>query len=363
LKGLAIKNSVLLPRVNIFLEKLGQNMDTLVSWYGEKGIRITPVTKGVCGSVEIARLLTNYNIHSIGDSHLQNIRNMKEAGIDTKFMLLRSPMMNEVEETISLADISLNSEIITVKLLNDFATKYGKIHDVVLMIELGDLREGILPTKVDRFVEQVSVLKNVRLVGIGSNLTCLNGIKPTIEKMEQLSSIGKHVQDNYSTRLDIISGGNSANYQWSQEVPDTGLINHLRIRESILLGTDPISQTRIKGLENNAFMLEAEVIESKRKASKPNGIITYDAFGEKPSVKDDGEINRAILAIGLQDLDIKGCIPNSNEITIIGTTSDHLVVKSENELLSIGDLVQFQLTYRALLRLMISPYVAKRYIA
>ncbi len=313
--------------------------------------------------MEIARLFSKYDIHSIGDSHIQNIKKMKKAGIKAKFMLLRSPMLSEAEEITAVADYSMNSEITVIKLLNKFSAKLNKMHDIVLMIELGDLREGLLPSQVDEYIEQINTLKNIRLVGLGVNLTCLNGIKPTFEKMEKLITIAESIQDKNKIRLEIISGGNSANYQWAKEIMNAGMINHLRIGESILLGTDPISQENIPGLMKNAFMLEVEVIESKRKPSKPSGIITYDAFGEVPSVKDEGEINRAILAIGLQDLDLKGCTPKDKNITIIGATSDHLIIKSADRLLKIGETIEFQLTYRALLRLMISPYIDKRYIA
>lgn len=327
------------------------------------GIQITPVTKGVCGSVEIAKLFSKHEIHSIGDSHLQNIQRMKEAGVEGPFMLLRSPMLNEAESVIIYADISLNSEMVVIKSLDQFATRHGKIHDIVLMIELGDLREGIPSTHIDEYIKQISLLNNIRLIGIGSNLICLNGIKPTIEKMELLSSFAKKIKEKYATNLKIVSGGNSANFQWAQEVEEVGLINHLRIGESILLGTDPISRMKITGLMDDTFVLEAMVIESKQKPSKPSGIITFDAFGEVPSVKDEGEINRSLLAIGQQDLDIKGCNPIDRKIKILGATSDHLVVKSVGKKLTVGEIVEFRIAYRALLHLMISPYVKKKYIS
>ena len=181
--------------------------------------------------------------------------------------------------------------------------------------------------------------------------------------MDSLSSIAMQIQDIYGMDLALISGGNSANYQWTLEAKKTGAINHLRIGESILLGTDPVSRKNIPGLMDDAFILTAEVIESKRKPSRPNGEITYDAFGEVPSVKYEGEINRSLLAIGLQDVDIKGCTPIDPKIKILGATSDHLVVRSTGDILPIGKTVSFKLTYRALLRLMISPYVEKRYVS
>ena len=351
------------PRVDIFLNRIAHNLEELISHYGEKGIQITPVTKGVCGSVEIAKLFSSFDIHSIGDSHLQNIRKMKKAGIVGKFMLLRSPMLSESEAAAALTDICLNSELVVIQALDKHAARYEKFHEIILMVELGDLREGIMPEHIHAYIEEILKLRHIRLAGIGANLTCLNGIKPTIEKMDRLNEIARHIQEKYDIRLEIVSGGNSANYQWSREISHGGLINHLRVGESILLGTDPISQSKIPGLIDNTFILKTEVIESKRKPSKPVGIITYDAFGEVPTIQDEGDMNRAILAIGQQDIDIKGCSPVDKNIRIIGSTSDHLIACSKYKELNVGDIVDFQITYRALLRLMISPYIEKRYIS
>ena len=350
------------PKVKISLEKITHNISTLIHWYKEKGISITPVTKGICGSIEIARIFAKHSIHSIGDSHIQNIKKMKSAGIDAKFLLLRPPMQHELEDVIAYSDFTLNSEMTKIQQLDNVAEKYNKKSNIILMIELGDRREGVLPSAVDEYVVQIRKLKNTQLSGIGANLVCLNGIKPTKNKMDRLSDLATYISEKYAVKVDIISGGNSANYQWFMETIELGRINHLRIGESILLGTDPISKLKISGLKENAFTLFAEVIESKRKPSLPNGIPTYTAFGDDPEIRDEGEMNRAILGIGLQDLDILGCKPVNDNIRVIGATSDHMVVACATRMLRIGEIVKFNLTYRAMLRLMISPYVEKEYV-
>jgi predicted amino acid racemase len=324
-------------------------------------MRITPVTKGVCGSIEIANLLTTFDIHSIGDAHIQNIAKMKQAGVKSRFMLLRAPMQSELEETVALADISLNSEMRTLKALNDCAGRIGRKHEVVLMVELGDRREGVLPEMALERVKDILELRSLKLAGIGANLTCLNGIKPTAEKMATLSALADEIEKTYSLKLDIVSGGNSANYQWLSVCSDAGRINHLRVGETILFGSDPITQEGIEGFEHDTFHLQAEVIESIRKPSKPNGEVTFDAFGQVPQVKDEGLMNRAILAIGTQDVDPSGCQPLDPGLRIIGTTSDHMVIDSGEKVLKVGDVVEFRLHYRALLRLMVSGYVPKIY--
>ena len=349
------------PKVVIDRNIIAHNLGALIQFYSQREIAITPVTKGVCGSVEISHVLSSHKIHSIGDSHIANIKKMRSAGVKSKFMLLRSPMRHEINETVQFADYSLHSEISTIRQLNSAASHLGRQHTIILMIEMGDRREGILPNDVDETIDQVLSLKQIQLAGIGCNLTCLNGIKPTQAKMQALHEIAKYIESSRGIPLEIISGGNSANYQWAQTADNKSGINHVRIGESILLGSDPIAQAGIGTLKDNAFTLQAEVIESKVKPSKPNGEITYDAFGSIPEVKDVGKVPRAILAIGQQDVDPRGCIPNDETLRVIGSTSDHMVIQTDHPL-KVGDIVDFRLKYRALLPLMVSPYVYKEYI-
>ena len=143
---------MLTPRMEIKLDKLADNARKLMTLYGSKGIRVTAVTKGVCGSPRVAGALFNGGIRSFGDSRISNIQKMKESGLDAQFWLIRSPMSSEVERVVEFADVSLNTEIHVVRLLADCAAKRNKIHRVILMIELGDMREGILPSDIDSVV-------------------------------------------------------------------------------------------------------------------------------------------------------------------------------------------------------------------
>jgi predicted amino acid racemase len=350
------------PRIEIELDKLAHNAQKLTALYGSKGIGVTAVTKGVCGSPRIASALLDSGIRSFGDSRIANIQKMREAGLDAQFILIRSPMLSEVERVVECADMSLNTEISIIRLLSKHATKCGKIHRVVLMVELGDLREGILPSDVEPMVAEVMDLRGVKLVGLGTNLACFGGVRPTEAKMQELSEIAGHLQRKYGITFEHVSGGNSANYQWFVSTPDVGLINHLRIGEAILLGRDTLNRKGIPGLHTDAFTLIAEVIELKTKPSKPYGEIAQDAFGNKPVFKDKGNMQRAILALGRQDIDISAIKPRMRA-NILGGSSDHLILEVRDAGLKVGTEVQFDIGYSALLSAMTSTYVEKIYLS
>jgi predicted amino acid racemase len=349
------------PRIEIELDKLIYNARKLTALYGSKGIRVTAVIKGACGSHRITRALFNSGIHSFGDSHIANIQKMREGGLEAQFILIRSPMPSEVERVVEFADISLNSEISVIRLLADHATQRGKIHRIILMIELGDLREGILPSDVESVVKETIGMPGVKLAGVGTNLACFGGVRPTEANMRELSAIAGNLQDKYGIKFEVVSGGNSANYQWFVSTPDVGLVNHLRIGEAMLLGCDTLTRERIPGLYTDAFTLVAEVIELKTKPSRPYGEIAQDAFGHVPLFEDKGNMRRAILAIGRQDVDISAIKPRI-KVNILGASSDHLILEVKGQDLEVGAEVRFDVGYSALLRAMMSPYVEKVYL-
>jgi predicted amino acid racemase/D-alanyl-D-alanine dipeptidase len=316
------------------------------------------VTKVVCGNPDIAKALVKSGISVLADSRIENIRRMYNAGVQAKFLLSRTPGLNKAEAVVKYSDISLNTELSVIERLSTYAIDYDRLHKIILMVELGDLREGLMPADLNSTVEQVLKLKGIKLAGIGSNLACFGGVKPDEEKMGYLSSIANDIEEKFGLTLEYVSGGNSANYNWFMSTPDVGRINNLRLGESIYLGCETLFRKPIPGLHTDALTLVSEVVESKIKPSLPYGEICQDAFGNVPEFKDQGRIRRAILGIGLQDVQVTGLTPQS-DIEILGASSDHIIVNAKNMELNVGDELEFDLNYGALLSAMTSLYVNK----
>lgn len=347
-------------RLEIDLGKLSYNAKRLKELYASKGISITGVTKVVCGDPVIAEVLVKAGIHTLSDSRIENIERMRQAGIKAQFVLLRTPAPSQAESTVKFTDISLNSELSVIEKLSDFAVQNTSTHKIILMVELGDLREGLMPAELINTVERVNRLKGVTLVGIGTNFSCFGGVQPDKEKLERLSALAGEIEDKFEITLETISGGNSANYDWFMSAKSVGKVNNLRLGESIYLGCETLQRKPIPGLFTDAFTLVAEVIESKIKPSKPYGNIGQDAFGNVPEFPDRGPMRRAILGVGLQDVVVAGMTPYM-DIAILGASSDHIILDAQKLDLRVGDEVKFGLNYGALLSAMTSPYVFKTY--
>lgn len=350
----------LIPRIEISLAQIRHNARILTELYGKKGISLMGVSKATLGDPAIAAAMIQGGVKFIADSRLENIQKMKNAGISTQFVLLRTAL-SQASSIIKYVDISLNTELETVKELSHYANVNNKIHRIILMVELGDLREGILPYDLPQFVKKVLELSHIEIIGIGCNLACYGGIKPNNQKMLELSKLTDAIEKEFQINLEVISGGNSANHEWYESAQKVGRINNLRLGESILLGCETVNRKAIPGLYTNAFQLIAEVIESKEKPSFPFGEICQNAFGNVPTFLDRGVRRRVIIALGRQDILVSGLRP-SKDMEILGSSSDHIVLDSNNYDFKVGSEVKFNLDYGGLLSAMTSPFVKKQFV-
>jgi predicted amino acid racemase len=346
------------PRLEIDLDKIFHNARTLVELLAKRGISVTGVTKATLGSPEIAGAWLRAGVNAIGDSRIENIESMRHAFVPASMTLIRSPMLSQVDRVVRHADVSFNTELDVISKLSAAAQKQGQTHGIVLMVELGDLREGIMPGDLEKIVRTTLRFPNIALKGIGTNLACQNGVSPDDKNMAELSALANSIERTFGPMLGIVSGGNSGNLPWALNTADTGRINNLRLGESLLLGCEPLHREPIDGLHTDAITLIAEVIESKVKPSQPWGEIAQTAFGDKPLATDRGDISQSILAIGRQDIDPFGLYPPPG-IDILGASSDHLIADCGGNRLSVGTEITFQLSYSALVRAMTSPFVAK----
>lgn len=346
------------PRLQIDLGKISHNAGTLVERLRKRGITVTGVTKVTLGSPEIACALLKSGITDLGDSRIENIEAMRAANVPAQMSLIRAPMLSQAKRVVISADLSFNTELDVIRRLSREARALDRTHAVVLMVELGDLREGIMPDDLLATVREILCLPNILFKGIGTNLACRSGASPDDTNMRSLSGLAASIEAAFNISVDIVSGGNSANLHWAFEGEYTGRINNLRLGESILLGCETLQRRPIEGLHQNAITLVAEVIESKVKPTKPIGRLAQAAFGEPPIAIDRGNFPQTILAIGMQDVDPAGLRP-PHGTEIIGCSSDHLIISSSENCVAIGTEMMFQMDYGALIRAMTSPFVGK----
>ena len=345
------------PQLEFDLALLRSNADAVISRCRGMGIRVCGVVKGVDGLPEAARVLRAAGAAELGTSRLEQVAKCRAAGVPGPWLLIRIPGLTELPDVVALCETSLQSEWPTLLALEEECLRQNKTHRVIVMTDLGDLREGFWDKKelVDVCERVERDLPHVQLAGIGVNLTCYGSTKPTPEKMNEFVGLARQVEQRIGRKLEIVSGGATSSFTLVHWGTMPAGVNHLRIGEAILLGKDLQVDWGIRDMDYlrmDALTLRAEVVEVKDKPTYPIGEFAIDAFGRKPVYEDRGIRRRAILALGRADVgELESLIPREPGLTVIGGSSDHCIVDVEDcpRRLQVGDIVEFSLCYSHML--------------
>lgn len=342
-------------------------MRTVVGWCREAGIDVAGVIKVSTGLASVALDYESCGAKWIASSRLEQLVRAKEAGVKVPLLMIRVPMLSEVEEMVQVCDYSLQSSLETLDAVNEAAKKNGKTHNVILMADLGDLREGFF--EKEELVDMADYVENkldcVHLAGIGTNLGCVGSVKPTKEKMDMLAGWAEAVEAKIGRQLEIVSGGATSSLIPLFDGVMNPKINMLRIGAVAHIG--PLEDIRTcygreeaDVLSDECFVLEAEVIETNVKPTHPIGELGVDASGKKVTYVDRGRRRRAILAVGRADYgDIDDLVPDLEGAEVTMASGDHTILDIEDckEPLHVGDAVRLKLKYSAVMRLTTSENI------
>jgi len=346
------------------VNKIEENAKKLKEKLDSKNIKLTAVVKGFAGDLKIFSAYQRAGIKSIADSRIENIKKFREAGYQKEALMLRIPMPSETEEIVRNVDVSLITELKTAVMISDKAKALNKEIDLIIMVDIGDRREGVLAADLEELALKIEAMNSVNLKGIGTNLGCFAGIIPDEKNTNKLIKIKKELESKIGRELEILSAGNTATLRLLKDQYLAEEITNLRVGEAILLGTDIINESLIDGFNHYNFRLQAEIIELKEKPSDPEGEMAFGGQGRGQIIEDKGLRRRAIVAVGKQDIDYHGLYPELEGVNVLGCSSDHLItdVTEVEKKLEVGDVLTFKINYSAMLRAMTSQYVTKNYI-
>jgi predicted amino acid racemase len=345
------------PCLMIQMDALRQNFTAAAKHCAAMGIRLAGVVKGCNALPEVARAYRNCGASELASSRIEQIIRLKEAGIPGPYLLLRIPMLTECEEVVRWCDTSLNSENAVLDELERACVHQNKTHQVIIMADLGDLREGFWDKDemVAACVRVERELPHLHLLGVGVNLGCYGAIQPTPEKLGELVAIAERVEEQIGRKLEVISGGATSSYTLVHWGTMPTRINHLRIGEGTLLAKDLHDSWGIRDMDDlrrDTMVLQAQVLEVKTKPTYPQGTITIDAFGHTPTYEDHGMRRRALVGLGRADVGaLEELIPCEAGVRVIGGSSDHCILDVQDceREVRVGDILSFRLNYSHML--------------
>jgi len=344
---------------------LRKNYDHLDRIFCKNGIKWSVVTKLLCGNEPYLKEVLSYGVKQVCDSRLANLRTIKKLAPHVETIFIKPPAIKNAVQTVTYADISLNSSVASLRALSLAARQIGKMHKVIIMIETGERREGVMPQHIGRFYQQVHSLPNIEVIGLGTNLACMYGVLPDYDNLRQLELCRDIIEAKFHKRLDVLSGGASVTIPLlgTDEFPTS--INHFRIGETLFFGTDVYQNSVLSDMHQDLFTLSANIIELRTKPNQPEGDLGYNVLGVKGGLdhsRYNTESVRAIIDVGLLDISPNHVTPMDDSIRIAGASSDMMVLDLDSNInqYSVGDEVTFRLDYMGVLQAMHSKYLEKK---
>jgi len=349
------------PRLEIYPDRIAENVRFILKLCHDHGAQVACVSKVMCAHPALLKAFTDSGADMLADSRVTNLKLIAYEYPEWPRLMLRLPALGQAEDVVRYSHYSLNSSLATLQALSDAAGNLGLQHRVIIMVDVGDLREGVWPDRAVALVAQAAGLPHIEIVGLGTNLACYGGVIPTPENMQVLIDTREACRKATGLPLSVLSGGNSANLPLLMSGGMPAEINHFRIGEALILGRNVIDRSPLPGTRQDGLRVVAEIIELEEKPSIPIGPTGQDAFGNVVEFVDRGIRKRALLNIGRQDIDISGIMPEDEGLIVLGGSSDHLVldVSDAPKTLCLGDEVAFRPSYSALLAASTSPYVHK----
>jgi ornithine racemase len=354
-----------MAEISLSRSKLRHNFEFLQNLLESNNIEWGIVSKLLCGNKLFLKELISLGAKELHDSRITNLRHIKQLNPDVQTVYIKPPPRRSIRSLVKYADVSFNTDYHTLELISEEAVKQNKKHKAIIMVEMGDLREGVLGENLVAFYEKVFRLPNLEIIGLGTNLNCLYGVMPSHDKLVQLSLYRQIIELRFNKKIKWISGGSSVTIPlvFKKQIPAG--VNHLRVGETLFFGANLFTGKTIKGMKDDVITLKAEIIELQEKPLVPEGVLQENPSGETFEVKpeDYGKTSfRALLDIGLLDITPEFLIPQDKNFKIAGASSDILVIDlgTNPKKYKVGDFINFKLKYMGALGLFNSDYVIKK---
>lgn len=353
--------------LKLYKDKLRHNHEFLDTMLKEHGIDWAVVTKLLCGNETYLKEVLDLGVKEVCDSRLSNLAKIKELDPSVQTVYIKPPPKRSIEDVIRYADVSFNSESETIKLLSEEAQRQNKVHKVTIMIELGDLREGIMGEHLIDFYQKIFELPNIEVVAIGSNLNCLHGVMPSQDKLVQLSLYKQLIEAKFGKQIPWVTGGTSVVLPLIARGQVPKSINHFRIGETLFFGVDLWTEEPFEGMQTGVLKLYSEILEITEKPKVPIGMLAVNPSGDVFEVEEEdyGKTSyRAILDVGLLDISPDYMIPDDPNVRVVNASSDMLIVDLDDNQgeYEVGDLLSFNLKYMGALSLLNSDYIDKKVV-
>lgn len=353
------------PYIEIHTDRIRDNARVVCEHCGRNGIDVAGVVKFSDGDTEIARAYYEGGCKEIASSRVLHLKELRQKYPQIPTLLIRLPTISEAEEAVRWCDTSLCTCAQTLEALNDAARKQDKIHKVILLLDVGDLREGVMTEEeLVALASTAEEMPHIYLRGIGSTFGCFGSVLADKDNLARLVQAAEMIEAILGRKLETISGGSSSSLLALDRGEVPARVNHLRIGGFI---ANPMNMRLnrgyvLPGTHDDTFFLKTQVIEANEKPTCPQNQTGHNWAGNAIVYEDRGIRRRCIAALGEADVgDVTKLIPVDGALRIMGGSSDHLIIDTSESQINyqVGDVVTLRMQYGVLLHAFTSRLVEK----
>ncbi|MEG2172134.1 MAG: alanine racemase [Desulfovibrionaceae bacterium] len=243
-----------------------------------------------------------------------------------------------IPEVVSGYDVLYQTGIRSLQRIAKEARRQQRILRVVLPVEVGDGRDGVLPGELELLaVEMSDLAPHVELWGLAANFACISEQPPKKEDLLRLLALRHAVQERTGRPVPHISVGGSDILLLGAESGLPSGITEIRCGTAVYLGVYPLSGQAVPGLSRTAVRLCGQIIECSRK----NGML------------------RAVFDFGTNDTNPELVTPPYPGMLFQGASSGYSIFDISDcpVHMHCGDELLFELHHRSLARALATPRV------
>jgi predicted amino acid racemase len=347
------------PELTFDLDAIAAATGKLADRLLARGIELVGVTKAVDGEPAVGQAMLEAGCAGLADSRLPALVRLAAHAL-APLTLLRAPEPHDVATAAQVAERVLLCDPGAATELGRHAP--GLPIELLLSVDLGDRREGVLPGRAGEAAHRLAGLPGTTLTGISVNFACLSGQLPSVALLREAEDVLAAVADAADVDAPLLSIGGTVCLGCIDAFTPR-FRTELRAGGGLLYGYDFVSGEGLAGLERFDPVLTATVLESSRKPPAPGGAVGRDAFGHTPDTAlPVHDAWYTLIALGRRDCEPQGLRPLLDGAWVAGMTSDVGVLITPHEMRP-GDTVAFAVDYDALVRAVTSPFVSRRFIA
>lgn len=349
-----------MAHLTVNLSALRSNLVRVVQFCEARNLDLLLVTKVVQSRGSILSALGE-GTRRVADVHASNFEALDPQRHPVRAIL--RPTFGDATTVARLATRVFVSDPRLARVLGEAreALVPGHPLEVILMVETGDLRDGIPWDDLPGVVRSLAAVPGLDLRGLGTNLGCLAGAVPDQASLTRMADHLNSVRRQTGHPLPEFSLGGTVFWDVLEKGPIPPEFTELRIGEAVFFGWNTSLGGPVRGLSPSVFRIDLEVLEAwdKQVSAVPEGPVGYNAFGSMTTQSLTGRRKRAVLDGGGNLVPLAALTPLDPGCILVGETHEYTVVDCQDSTRAVepGGFLRFRPGYEAVARSFLSPFL------